>query len=124
MGIVVSNGKPNPLETMIEEDRGYVGCLLGSGTDCAGDNLKGSGCCAPGLSCTGKKNCPYGRRCLKRLVCETARKMRDVHASILCPGTMEIARKNFGVKRFATLVMAKNVLIADIASLLKSITRG
>jgi len=72
--IVVSNGKPNPLETMIEEDRGYVGCLLGSGTDCAGDNLKGSGCCAPGLSCTGKKNCPYGRRCLKRLVCETAKK--------------------------------------------------
>ena len=50
--------------------------------------------------------------------------MRDVHASILCPGTMEIARKNIGVKRFATLVMVKNVLIADIASLLKSISRG
>ena len=50
--------------------------------------------------------------------------MLDVHASILCPGTMEIARKNFGAKRFATLVMAKNVLIADIASLLKSISRG
>ena len=50
--------------------------------------------------------------------------MRDVHASILCPETMEIARKNIGVKRFATLVMTKNVLIAHIASLQKSISRG
>ena len=49
--------------------------------------------------------------------------MRDVHASILSLGNMEIARKTFGAKRFATL-RAKHVLIADIALLQKSITRG
>jgi len=71
---VMSNGKPNPLETMIEQDRGYVGCLLGSGTDCWGPNMKGSGCCKPGLSCTGKKPCYYGRVCSKRRVCEPSKK--------------------------------------------------
>jgi len=72
--VVVSNGMPNPLETMIAQDRGYVGCTLKTGVDCSGPNMKGSGCCAPGLSCTKKKPCGYGQKCSGRNVCETAKK--------------------------------------------------
>merc|ERR1712136_292486 len=44
----VSIGMPNPLETMIVEDRG---CSLSQGTVCGGYRVTQRDCCKPGLSC-------------------------------------------------------------------------
>jgi len=44
----VSIGLPNPLETMIVEDRG---CSLSQGTVCGGYRVTQRDCCKPGLSC-------------------------------------------------------------------------